>query len=80
MLHLKRSLVMCTDKFRFYSNFTLTDKRKHNMLERNNKIRLFLRVINNQTEYLQKCDVSIKETFKVHMHSHNLSAHLWYTP
>ena len=50
------------------------------MFKRNNKIRLFLRIINNQTEYLQKCDVSIKETFKVHMHSHNLSAHLWYTP
>ena len=49
------------------------------MLKRNNKIRFFLRIINNQTEYLQKCDVPIKETFKTHMHSHNLSAHLWYT-
>ena len=34
------------------------------MLKRNNKMRLFLRIINNQNKYLQKCDVSIKETFK----------------
>ena len=43
------------------------------MLERNNKIRLFLRKINNQTEYSQRCDVSIKN-IQIHMHSHNLSA------
>ena len=72
--------MVCTDKFRFYSNFTLINIRKHNMLERNSKMRLFLRIINSQTEYLQKGDVSIKETFKIHMHSHNLSAHLWHNP
>ena len=37
-------------------------------------------MINNKMNYLQKWDVSIKETFKIYMHSHNLSAHLWYKP
>ena len=67
---------MHTDKFQF----TLIIGRKHNLLERNNKIRFSLRIINNQTKYLQRCHVSIKETFKINMHSHNLSAHLWYKP
>ena len=50
------------------------------MLKRNDKVKFSMRIINNQTKYLQRCHVSIKETFKIYMHSHNLSAHLWYKP
>ena len=39
------------------------------MLRKTNKIRLFLRIPNNQTNYLQKYDVSVKDTFEFYMHS-----------
>ena len=37
-----------------------------------------MRIINNQTKYYKDVMFQLKKTFKIYMHSHNLSAHLWY--
>ena len=35
-------------------------------------------IINNQIIYYKDVMFQFEETFKIHMHSHNLSAHPWY--
>ena len=49
------------------------------MLERNNIVKFILRIINNQIKLFTKKNMmfQMRETFRMYMHSHNLSARLW---